>query len=179
MNKKNAYHKSLSCEIGTAIELSTVVPQCIYNSHIHFFLQLIQLYFFYSRLSYVNGVFCLDSQQNLQQSMPKFTCIIKLIEFYINFTLLQEKRNSHKIDGVKKKIDNKVWMDSTGSVHSEIVLKRPLYKEVPSLKHLSRLKIHDAINKNGQPKLPLLPGYTRLELPKMLVEYLAEYPYAH
>uniref|UniRef100_A0A6M2DVG0 Putative suppressor of cytokine signaling 2-like protein n=1 Tax=Xenopsylla cheopis TaxID=163159 RepID=A0A6M2DVG0_XENCH len=162
------------CELGTFLVRNSSDPNYLYSLSVQTKNGPTSI-----RLSYVNGVFCLDSQQNLQQSMPKFTCIIKLIEFYINFTLLQEKRNNQKHNGIKKKIDNKVWIDSSGSVHSEIVLKKPLYKEVPCLKHLSRLKIHDSLNKNVEPKLSLRPGYTLLELPKMLVDYLEEYPYAH
>lgn len=119
------------------------------------------------RLHYVSGYFRLDAQSHIQSTMPLFPSVIELIEYYVA--------------QCKAMCGAQVWVDAKGKVYSSIFLDKPLRRAetAPSLKHLSRMAVHKAIQKSGRPKLPLLPpAYTQLELPKSVTNYLAEYPYS-
>lgn len=124
------------------------------------------------RLFYINGYFRLDAQVHLQSTMPLFSSVIELIEYYVKQSKLCQrttKNNAH------------VWIDQQGKVYSSILLTRPLPKESSptSLKHLARLAVHRAIENSGAPKIPMLPApHTQLELPVSLTAYLGEYPYS-
>lgn len=121
------------------------------------------------RLHYTNGYFRLDAQAHLQGVMPAFPNVIDLIQHYI-----QEFKKYSRNPNMQ------VWVDNQGKWYSSIRIETPLKKreEPPSLKHLSRLAIHKAIQSSGKPRIPLLPPpYKQLELPSSLISYLGEYPH--
>lgn len=117
------------------------------------------------RIHYAKGEFRLDSDQNMVQYMPKFPCIIKLIQFYIDSTKKKPLKCSYD--------ENQIWIDCLGSIYSHIVVSKPLYTKnfFPSLKHLSRL----CINKH------LLDTNLRtvVPAPSFVVNILQEYPYKY
>lgn len=121
------------------------------------------------RLYYTNGYFKLDCQVHLQHVLPAFPNVIDLIQHYVQeFERCSQNRNMQ------------VWVDNRGKWFSSIRIKAPLRKgaEPPSLKHLSRLAVHKAIQRSGKPKLALLMPHKQLELPIPLISYLSDYPHS-
>ncbi|XP_025837058.1 suppressor of cytokine signaling 2-like isoform X2 [Agrilus planipennis] len=120
------------------------------------------------RIHYINGYFRLDAQNHLQAAMPMFSSVIDLVQHYV-----RESRNA--------KGSAHVWVDPDGKWYSAILLVKPLRKDngSSSLKHLSRLAVHATLEGSTRPRLHLLPPpYTQLELPPLLIKYLAEYPHS-
>lgn len=118
------------------------------------------------RIYYDNKMYRLDAQPHLRDAMPKFPCIVELVNYYVKYTKLF-KHNAQ------------VWVDSNGKWYSSITLTEPLRKkrEPPSLKHFARLTIHRALD--TLPKLSMMPPpHTQLGLPTSLTAYLSEYPYS-
>ncbi|XP_065219708.1 suppressor of cytokine signaling 3-like isoform X2 [Planococcus citri] len=117
------------------------------------------------RIHYSKGEFRLDADQSMVQYMPKFPCIIKLIQFYIDSTKKLPLKCLYD--------ENQIWIDCLGLIYSQIVVNKPLYAKnyFPSLKHLSRL----CINKHL-----LDPNLTTVvPAPSFVVNYLQEYPYKY
>lgn len=108
------------------------------------------------RINFSEGKFRLKCEESLSKSLPKFPCVIKLIEYYIS--------SSESSD---KQYINHVWIDSSGKVYSPIKILKPLYRKVPSLKHLCRKSLNHY--------------YTRQDLTQTLavrlLQYLDNYPY--
>lgn len=121
------------------------------------------------RIHYINGHFRLDAQPHIQGVMPLYPSVIELIKHYVKQCQMSKNNNSQ------------VWVDPKGKWYSAIYLEKPLYKHTttPSLKHLSRLAIHKALESSNRPRLSLMaPHYTQLELPDCLTNYLSEYPHS-
>lgn len=105
------------------------------------------------RVHYYLGKFRLDAEPRLSHAMPVFDCPIKMLEHYVEY--------SKRVDEHRKE----VWVDYSGQIYSQIYLTKPLVKEVSSLSHLARL----VVNRN---KL------SNDNLPPLIKNYLAEYPYS-
>ncbi|XP_015590672.1 uncharacterized protein LOC107265591 [Cephus cinctus] len=104
------------------------------------------------RVHYFLGHFRLDAEPRLALAMPHFDCPIKMLEYYVDYSKrMDEKRE--------------VWVDHSGQLYSQIYFAKPLVKEVRSLSHLARLAVNRA-------KIPTD------DLPPLIRNYLAEYPYA-
>jgi len=105
----------------------------------------------------VGGKFRLDAaDRRLIEMLPGFNSVIDLIQYYV---FIERRKNTGRTGG------GQVWIDSqTGRTHSVVKLTKPLYKEVPTLKHLCRLKI----NSQSHPLRPL---------PSSIVNYIQEYPF--
>lgn len=117
------------------------------------------------RIHYSNGEFRLDSDNKVAKFMPKFNCLIKLIQFYIDSTKKLPLRCLHD--------ENQIWIDCLGLIYSQIVVSKPLHAKsnFPSLKHLSRLCINKhLIDSNLRTVLPA---------PSFVINYLQEYPYKY
>lgn len=120
------------------------------------------------RIHYVSGYFRLDAQPHLKSTMPLFSSVIELIQYYV----AQSRASMNSAQ---------VWVDPKGKLYSPIVLDRPLRKDKkpPSLKHLTRLAIHKSVQATSKTRVGLFsPAFTQLELPSSLTTYLAEYPYS-
>ncbi|XP_013384410.1 suppressor of cytokine signaling 2 [Lingula anatina] len=114
------------------------------------------------RVEYIRGKFRLDCEDALLNQMPRFNCVVKLIEFYIR---LSENDNRHHC----------VWLESTGRRDVPVKLVKPAFSAVPSLQHLCRLTINRSMNR---PKLE--DGFVDcLPLPTRLKAFLGEYPHKH
>lgn len=111
------------------------------------------------RIEYKRGKFCLDCEDCLKQRMPKFDCVIELIERYVNSG--ERGSNSHK----------RVWLDSSGRRDLPVKLSHPVRQNTSSLKHLCRTTISGSLEDPVQdiPKLPL---------PHQIKKYLSLYPYS-
>ncbi|XP_076069462.1 uncharacterized protein LOC143041454 isoform X2 [Oratosquilla oratoria] len=104
------------------------------------------------RIQFTRGKFRLDSDSRMESSMPEFSSVIRLIEYYIS---------------VNQKLRKHVWVDANGKVYSPITIRQPLTRTLPSLKHLCRLAIHRGLSRNF---------YTP-RLPESLNTYLQDYPF--
>ncbi|GBP47348.1 Suppressor of cytokine signaling 2 [Eumeta japonica] len=120
------------------------------------------------RLHYEGGYFRLDCERSLARYMPRFRCVLELVQHYA-----KETRNG------SRSTPGTVWVDRDGCPHSPVILKRPLRKEPPSLLHAARLAIHKSLDSNPlTPKLWTAPKHKLLPLPPALLDYLGEYPYS-
>ncbi|KAK7075854.1 SOCS box protein [Halocaridina rubra] len=104
------------------------------------------------RIHYTTGKFRLDCESYMTSSIPEFSSIITLIEYYIR---------------VSQKLQRHVWVDTQGKMYSPITIKQPLMRSVPTLKHLSRLAIN----------LSFPRSFISVRLPPALSQYIDEYPY--
>ncbi|CAG9094563.1 unnamed protein product [Plutella xylostella] len=111
------------------------------------------------RLHYKNGFFRLDSEKALQMYMPRFRCVIELVQHYCS-----------------KSAGGTVWVDRKGCPHSPVLLSAPLRKAPPTLAHAARLAVHKTFN--SAPKIRSCPKYSFLPLPTSILDYLGEYPYS-
>lgn len=108
------------------------------------------------RLLFKRGRFALDSVEANCEMTPNFDCVLKLIYYYV--------RVSNNGDGrsVFAKLDNDEADDTP------LVLRKPLFAEVPTLKHLCRR----VINTSQAPEEVI-----HMNLPLALENYLLKYPY--
>ena len=104
------------------------------------------------RIDYNRGKFRLDCENSMKSTLPEFSNVINLVEHYVK---------------VSKKGGRHVWVDSHGKVYSPIIIRRPLTKTTPSLKHLCRMTIN----------MSLARSYTAERLPPNLTKYLDEYSF--
>ncbi|XP_060802826.1 suppressor of cytokine signaling 2 isoform X1 [Amyelois transitella] len=117
------------------------------------------------RLHYEHSFFRLDCDRPLVKYMPKFHCVVDLVQYY---TRLGERGAA-----------GTVWVNREGCEHSPVLLRNPFRKSPPSLLHCARLAVHKALDSNpSQPKLWCAPKYRLLPLPATLIEYLGKYPYS-
>ncbi|XP_075973279.1 suppressor of cytokine signaling 2-like isoform X1 [Anticarsia gemmatalis] len=117
------------------------------------------------RLHYEQGFFRLDCDRPLARYMPRFRCVVELVQHY---TRVGERSAA-----------GTVWVDREGCPHSPVMLKLPLRKSPPSLLHCARLAVHRSLDSNPlTPKLWCAPKHRLLPLPSTLIDYLGEYPYS-
>lgn len=109
------------------------------------------------RVLFERGRFTLDNlNTELRQSIPNFDCVLKLICYYVHLSNNQDGRK------LLAKPDKNVEEDTC------VVLRKPLFREVPSLKHLCRRVINTT---------QLLRNVPRIKLPRTIESYLLKYPY--
>ncbi|VVD04491.1 unnamed protein product [Leptidea sinapis] len=117
------------------------------------------------RLHYEQGFFRLDCDRPLARFMPRFRCVVELVQHY---TTIGERGAA-----------GTVWVDREGCPHSPVLLKTPMRQSPPSLLHAARLAVHKALTSNPlTPKLWCAPKHRLLPLPSTLIDYLGEYPYS-
>ncbi|XP_050346377.1 suppressor of cytokine signaling 2-like isoform X1 [Nymphalis io] len=117
------------------------------------------------RLHYEQGFFRLDCDRPLARYMPRFRCVVELVQHY---TRVGERGPA-----------GTVWVDREGCPHSPVLLKVPLKKSPPTLLHAARLALHKTLDSNPlTPKLWCAPKHRLLPLPSTLIDYLGEYPYS-
>ncbi|CAL4095034.1 unnamed protein product, partial [Meganyctiphanes norvegica] len=104
------------------------------------------------RIHYSGGKFRLDCESHMASTIPDFTCIVQLLQYYIR---------------VNEKIKEHVWVDEHGKKYSPITVRQPYKHSVASLKHQCRLKINSSLPRT----------HSAAHLPPTLFQYLDEYPY--
>ena len=123
------------------------------------------------RIHYSAGKFRLDAEEKIRELMPHFSSVGELVQHYVTSSR-------------KPPPSREVFVDvlDASKVHSPIVLRWPLYKRPPSLKHLSRLVINTRLRQAEMgPGTPGTPASDRrlrlgrLELPVKLIDYLDSY----
>ncbi|XP_043943583.1 suppressor of cytokine signaling 2 [Protopterus annectens] len=100
------------------------------------------------RIEYREGKFRLDSLVLVKPKLKQFNSVVCLVEYYVVLS-----RSSQGSEALAR---------PNGTV--QLYLSSPLYTEVPSLQHLSRI----AINKSAR-------NVDELPLPKRLKDFLKEY----
>lgn len=111
------------------------------------------------RIHYRRGQFRLDCEDALSSCMPWFSCVVRLVEHYVQ---LSRSAKGHMC----------VWLDGHGRRDLPIMLSRPLYRDPSSLQHLCRL----ALNRVAASKPSNDVG---TPLPTALRDYLKDYPHLH
>jgi len=114
------------------------------------------------RIHFSLGKFRLDADEAIEHLMPTFNSVLDLVKHYCQ---LSENENGGSKDCAK----SHVWIDNTGQLYSPICLRKPLFKEVPSLAHCARLAVHQSLK--SQDKL------RELHLPFTITTYLSDYPH--
>ncbi|KAG6450349.1 hypothetical protein O3G_MSEX006533 [Manduca sexta] len=123
------------------------------------------------RLHYEQGFFRLDCDRPLARYMPRFRCVVELVQHYARAASAGGARGGAGA--------GTVWVDREGCPHSPVLLKQPLRKAPPSLLQAARLAVHKALDSNPlTPKLWCAPKHRLLPLPSTLIDYLGEYPYS-
>ncbi|XP_063824815.1 suppressor of cytokine signaling 2-like isoform X1 [Ostrinia nubilalis] len=118
------------------------------------------------RLHFEQGFFRLDCDLVLAKYMPRFRCVVELVQHYT--------RAGERSSGA-----GTMWVDRDGCPHSPVLLTSPLRSSPPTLLHAARLALHKALDSNPlQPKLWCAPKHRLLPLPSALIDYLGEYPYS-
>ena len=116
------------------------------------------------RIIYYKGYFQLDCEDRIRNKMPKFDCVVKLVDFYVRLSLSDRNHICR-------------WLESSGRKDLPIQLKRPRVNQVSDLKHLCRLTITrsfpptTSITKVNRYVDSLAP------VPSSIREYLKDYPY--
>ncbi|XP_064478523.1 suppressor of cytokine signaling 2-like [Ornithodoros turicata] len=111
------------------------------------------------RIHYSHGEFRLDCEDALSPCMPWFTCVVKLVEYYIELSQSAKGQMC-------------VWLDGNGRRDLPIRLARPLYRTVHPLQHLCRVAANRGM---AQQKV----GLDRLPLPGSLKDFVRAYPHQH
>ncbi|XP_014290714.1 suppressor of cytokine signaling 2 isoform X1 [Halyomorpha halys] len=101
------------------------------------------------RIHYSDGRFRLDAEPSLACSVPSFPSVISLVEHYVS------------LGGPQLCI--------SGAKYSHVLLRKPLYKNCPSLKHLCRLTLNTLLRSSKD--------VGPLPIPIILKKYLIDYPY--
>lgn len=108
------------------------------------------------RLLFKHGRFTLDSVDPDWSGTPSFDCVLKLIYYYMRVSNNQDGRCVFAI------------VDADDEEDRPLILKKPLFQTVPTLKHLCRRVINTT-----QPPEDLI----HKKLPIPLEHYLLKYPY--
>ncbi|CAH0384075.1 unnamed protein product [Bemisia tabaci] len=117
------------------------------------------------RIQYNNGKFCLDCENSVTETIPKFSSIMDLIGYYIKLT----SDTIHYINNNVVNENKQVLIDEYGKIFSNILLTKPLYSstKVPSLKHLTRVSLNRFKEFGYSYKIPS----------EELRKYMNEYPF--
>lgn len=116
------------------------------------------------RIHYAQGQFRLAGSAEEAKQLPKFKCIMQLVEHYADST--------RKIPMPCTPDENRDWQNVGGPPSTtSIVLRKPMYVQqpVPKLQHLSRLCVNRITRNQNLVDVVQAPAYVK--------EYLAEYPF--
>lgn len=125
------------------------------------------------RIHFQRGKFRLDAEESIRHLMPEFDSVVALIEHYMSNNKNTNSSNSNPY--LARLNGSQVFVDNLGKLSSPICLKKPLYKEVPSLSHLSRLVICGAMA--AQTSVDAEKKTQMLDLPLTLKTFVRQYPY--
>lgn len=114
------------------------------------------------RIHFSHGKFRLDADQAIEHRMPVFDSVNELVEHY------QSAGQKTGQKSAKSQFDH-LWVDNRGQLYSPILLKQPLMKEVPTLKHLARMAVHKSLKSQVAPP--------NVWVPKPIKSYLCDYPH--
>jgi len=114
------------------------------------------------RVLYSKGYYQLDCEEKLKHQMPKFDCVVKLIDHYVRAS--RRGNNSCR------------WLESTGRKDLQVLLREPKRNNVSDLKHLCRLTLNNSLPDTNQ--ITKTKDYIeKLPLPTSLMDYVKDYPY--
>ncbi|CAN8030412.1 hypothetical protein HPB47_024321 [Ixodes persulcatus] len=113
-----------------------------------------------ARIHYRKGQFRLDSEDALSSCMPWFSCVVRLVEHYVQLSRSAKGQMC-------------VWLDGHGRRDLPIMLTRPLYRELLPLQHLCRLALNRAAASAGPANAALAT------MPAALRDYVNDYPHLH
>lgn len=112
------------------------------------------------RILYSKGLFQFDSDERIRNKLPQFDSVLGLVDFHVMVT--------H--DGGNKSWQ---WEEMSGHRSMKATLTKPLRSSVPSLAHLSRVKINQCLDNSYLSQvvdtLPVVSDSVK--------EFIKEYPY--
>ncbi|CAG5129363.1 unnamed protein product [Candidula unifasciata] len=112
------------------------------------------------RILYHKGLFQFDSDERIRNKLPQFDSVLGLVDFHVMVTS----------EGGNKSWQ---WEEMSGHRSMKATLTKPLKSSVPSLAHLSRVKINQCLNNAYlSPVVDTLPLVSNREK-----EFMKEYPY--
>ena len=112
------------------------------------------------RIHYHSGQFKLDTTDKSLDQLPKFTCALQLMQFYVRQTerLLRGKQTALPC----------VWAESSGRRDTPVLLQKPHRDRPLTLADLARRTVNKHTDNRDINKLPL---------PRKDKDYLREYPF--
>ncbi|KAK7002743.1 suppressor of cytokine signaling 2 [Biomphalaria glabrata] len=112
------------------------------------------------RIVYSRGLFQFDSDERIRNKLPCFESVLALVDFHVM---------------VSQSGNNKSWRweENSGKKSMKVNLKEPLKCSVPSLAHLSRIKINQCLEDVYMPQFSV----DKLLISMQLKDYLKAYPY--
>lgn len=113
------------------------------------------------RVLYEYGVFCLDADEKSRGSMPTFSSLLELIDYYVRLTA--------------GKKDHCRFLDRSGRKDLPIILDKPRLSKVPELKSICRTTINRLLPAKNPVEVRKRIG--DLPLPKPLLSYLKDHPF--
>jgi hypothetical protein len=136
------------------------------------------------RIHFKLGKFKLDAEEDILHLMPEFDSVLDLIDHYLCPKVVAAPSSDKVVDGGFGGGKKPVWLDSNGQQSSHISLKQPLYQNVSSLGHLSRLAINGGLAETAPRASSGSATWDKvreaavktLGVPKKLEKYLTDYP---
>ena len=113
------------------------------------------------RVLYECGRFCLDADEKSRGSMPTFSSLLELIDYYVRLTA--------------GKMDQCRFLDRSGRKDLPIILDKPRLTNVPDLKTICRTNINRLLPAKNP--VEVRRGIDDLPLPKPLRSYLKDHPF--
>lgn len=113
------------------------------------------------RVLYESGKFSLDADEKSRGSMPTFSSLLELIDYYVRLTA--------------GKIDQCRFLDRSGRKDLPIILDRPRLTKVPGLKSICRTNINRVLPAKNP--VEVRHRIEDLPLPKPLLSYLKDHPF--
>lgn len=112
------------------------------------------------RIMYNNGLFQFDCDERIRSKLPMFDSVLGLLDFHVMVT--------H--EGVNKSWQ---WEENSGKKGMKVTLTKPLKNSVPTLGHLSRVKINQCLDNTFLShlvdNLPLISNELKV--------FIKDYPY--
>lgn len=113
------------------------------------------------RILYQKGLFLFDSDEKIQDRMPRFYSVMSLIDYHVHLSN----------EGANKSWR---WEDSAGKKSVPVELKKPMKKNASSLSHLCRIKINQWTQR---PENPRLFNSMSSNIKDSIKNYLQDYPF--
>ena len=156
MSSSEAKSKLKECSVGRFLVRNSSDPNYLYTISVKTRRGPTSI-----RVLYEKGKFSLDADEKSRDSMPVFSSLLELIDYYVRLTM--------------GKTDQCRFLDRSGKKDLPIILDKPRLAEVPSLKSLCRTNINGLL----PAKNPTEVGHkiNELPMPKPLLSYLKDHPF--
>lgn len=156
MSSSEAKSKLRECPIGRFIIRDSSDPNYLYTISVKTKRGPTSI-----RVLYECGKFSLDADEKSRGSMPTFSSLLELIDYYVRLTA--------------GKIDQCRFLDRSGRKDLPIILDKPRLTTVPCLKSICRTSINQTVPAKNP--VEVRRCVEDLPLPKPLISYLKDHPF--